>query len=159
MIIYTDSTRYLFEVLEQGEYGFAFDNLVVMDLGCNVGAFSLWIYPRARIIHAIDMEEKYLSFFRQTIKDNELTDIVLYKDKVLDLSNFISGHKIPKVDLLKIDVEGDEVEIFENNFPSNKVYMIVGEYHLKPVKDILERIGYEYFEYPNKHFLARRNYA
>jgi len=158
MIIHCDTTRYIWEVLEHGEYGFAFDDLVVMDLGCNIGAFSLWIYPRARVIHAIDMEPKFLDLFKKTIRDNELTGIILYKEKITDgLADFMGGHNIATIDVLKLDVEGDEIALLAApDFPVDKIFTIVGEYHEKPVKDILERIGYKYTEYPNSHFLARR---
>lgn len=155
IVIHTDSFRYLWEVLENEEYAFLFKNLVVMDLGCNVGAFSLWVYPRASFIHAVDKDRKSLDLFRQTIKDNKLDNIRLYEERTLNLGDFMSGHGIPVVDLLKIDIEGDEFEVFENNFPYDKVRTIVGEYHDKPVKGLLEGLGYRYYEYPNQHFVAR----
>lgn len=155
MIIHLDTTRYIWEVLENGEYSPVFDNLVVMDLGCNIGAFSLWVYPRASTIHAVDKDTRSLDLFRQTIKDNKLNKVRLYEERVLNLGEFMSGHAIPVLDLLKIDIEGDEVELFNSAFPKTLVRTIVGEYHDRPVKNILENLGYRYFEYPNQHFVAR----
>ena len=155
MIIHTDSFRYLWEVLENHEYNMLFDDLVVFDAGCNVGAFSLWIYPHTKMIYAVDMDEKNLKFFEETIKANELKSIKLYQERLLDLAGFMSGHDIPVVDVLKLDIEGDEVELLENNFPKDKVRVIVGEYHARPVREILKHLGYRYKEYPNQHFVAR----
>jgi len=155
MIIHCDTTRFIWEVLENSEYSPVFDNLIVIDLGCNIGAFSLWIYPKASMIHAIDMDKASLDHFRQTIKDNELGNIVLYEERTLDLGNFMSGHGIPVADILKIDIEGEEIEVFNNNFPKDRVRTIVGEYHTRPVKDVLEALGYRYTEYPNQHFVGR----
>jgi len=52
--------------------------------------------------------------------------------------------------------EGDEVEVFNQaNFPKDRIRTIIGEYHVIPVKDRLQNLGYRYFEYPNQHFMAR----
>lgn len=157
MIIHCDTTRYIWEVLEKAEYDFIFDNLRVLDLGCNIGAFSLWIYPRTEKIWAVDMDEKMLNLFKKTIKDNEMNKIVVLQDRVLDLASFMSGHAIPSIDLLKIDIEGEEYEIFsKKDFPVAKIRNIVGEYHRDSLQPLLTSLGYEYMEIPNKHFLARR---
>ena len=153
MIVHTDSFRYWWEVAERGEYSFLFDKLRVLDLGCNVGAFSLWIYPHTTQIWAVDMENKYLDIFRQTIKDNQMTGITLLQDRVQDLQNFMSGHAITNLDVLKIDIEGDEYEVFSKDIP--KIPTIVGEYHGESIEPMLVRQGYRYFELPNKHFIAR----
>lgn len=155
LVIHTDSFRYLWEVMENEEYSFLFNKLRVVDLGCNIGAFSLWIYPHADRIWAIDSEQKYLDKFNETIRENELTGITLLKERVLDLREFMQGHSITNIDLLKIDIEGDEYEIFsKNDFP--KIPTIIGEYHREEtLESSLVRLGYRYFEIPNKHFLAR----
>lgn len=155
MIIHCNSTRYIWEVLENKEYSFLFNDLVVVDLGCNIGAFSLSIYPYAKEIHAIDMEREHIDQFNRTIKDNELKSVKTYVERVKDLNSFLSGHAIPFVDLLKIDIEGDEHEVFANYFPTHRVRAMVGEYHNGSVKGVLEDLGYRYFEHPNNHFVAR----
>ena len=156
MIIHCDSVRYIWEVMENKEYGFLFDDLIVLDAGCNIGTFSLWIYPHTSIIHAVDMEQKYLDLFNETIKANSLTKIKLYKDRVTDMASFMFGHGINMVDILKMDIEGDEIEVFnQSNFPKDRIRTIIGEYHNRPVKDKLQNLGYRYFDYPNQHFMAR----
>lgn len=78
MNIYCDTTRYLYEVFEKGEYSYLFDNLTILDVGCNIGAFSFWIYPRAEIIHAIDLSYDNIANLNQTIKANNLDRIKTY---------------------------------------------------------------------------------
>lgn len=78
MIIHCDTTRFILEVLERGEYSFMFDDLTVVDLGCNVGAFSMWIYPRASVIHAVDLSVANIEHLNKTIKDNGLGKIKTY---------------------------------------------------------------------------------
>lgn len=154
MEIHTDSVRYLWEVLEQGEYSFLFDKLRVLDLGCNVGAFSLWIYPKIDKLWAVDMNQNHLDNFQETIRANNLQNISLYCERVRDLGEFMSGHNIHDVDILKIDVEGDEYEIFSKPFP--RIPTIIGEFHRESPAALLLALGYRYIELPNKHFIARQ---
>lgn len=156
MIIHLDTTRFVWEVFENGEYHFAFRNLRVIDLGCNIGTFSLWIYPMVKEIHAIDKEQKYIDLFNKSIKDNGMNKIKTYTERLTDLAGFMSGHNIPYIDLLKVDIEGDEIPLFENpSFPKDKVNTIIGEYHGTPIKGLLVDMGYLYTEYPDNHFIAQ----
>lgn len=78
MIIYLDTTRFIWEVLENNEYSFLFKDLVVVDVGCNTGAFSLWIYDHAKEIHAIDISSRNIELLDKTIKDNNYDKIKTY---------------------------------------------------------------------------------
>lgn len=169
MIIHCDSTRYIWEVLENNEYSFWKDGQVVVDLGCNIGAFSLSVQPFAKHICAIDCDLTKIDLFKNTIKDNGYQNITTFNlkmggedtQKEQTLGEFLIGQDIKKVDILKIDIEGDELPVLQaTNFPANKVRLIIGEYHyddgrVSIFKDQLKFLGYDYTEYPNKHFLAR----
>lgn len=76
--------RFLGEVIIGEEYSFAFDNLVVVDIGAGIGAFSLWIYDQAKIIYAIEPVKEVLDCFDETIKDNNLTKIKTYQLAITD---------------------------------------------------------------------------
>ena len=78
MIIDIDSDRFVKEVIEGNEYSFLFGDLVVMDLGCNVGTFSFWIYKLAREIHAVDMVPDNIESLNQSITQNKLDKIKTY---------------------------------------------------------------------------------
>lgn len=157
MIIHTDTFRYFWEVYEKNEYSDIFNHLKVLDLGCSSGEFSLWMQPRSERIWAVDMDQKCVDNFNKTIKDSNILNITVIKDRVTDLAEFMSGHSIDKIDILKIDVEGDEYEIFEQeDFPAERIQTIIGEYHGKDLADILTDKGYRYIELANKHFLARK---
>ena len=156
MIIHCESVRYIWEVLENQEYNFLFNDLTVFDIGCNIGTFSLWIYPHAQRIYAVDMSEEHINNFNKTIRDNELKNITTYIERILNLEEFMSGHAIPLIDILKLDVEGDEISILQSpTFPKDKIRTIVGEFHNQPVHEWIDKLGYRYFEYPNNHFVAR----
>lgn len=70
-----DIDRFIKEVYENGEYGYLFKRLTVIDVGCNVGAFSLWIQPLASEIYAIDISEQNIQNLNQTIDDNLIKNI------------------------------------------------------------------------------------
>jgi FkbM family methyltransferase len=78
MIIDIDSDRFVREVIEGNEYSFLFNDLVVVDLGCNVGTFSFWIHKLAREIHAVDMVPENINNMNETIKKNGLDKIKTY---------------------------------------------------------------------------------
>lgn len=155
MIIHLDTARYIWEVLENHEYSCVFKDYIVFDAGCNIGAFTFWIYPYAQRIHAVDMEQRNIDLLNQTIQDSQLKNITTYTERILDMAHFMSGHGIDLIDILKLDVEGDEIEILQSNFPKERIRTIVGEYHGKPVEKILTDLGYRYREYPHQHFVAR----
>lgn len=158
MIIHCDTTRFIYEVLENQEYKFLFDGLNVLDLGCNIGTFSLWIYPHANRIWAVDDKQENIDLFNKTIKDNEMKSVNTYTERVLNLQEFMQGHSIRDVDVLKIDVEGDEYEILNNPFP--EIPTIIGEHHNGSLGDILTKKGYRYQDLQNgnnyNHFIARK---
>ncbi len=157
MILHCDTTRFIWEVLENNEYSFLYDKLRVLDLGCNIGTFSLWIYPHIDKLWAVDSEQEHIDNFSKTIKDNDLRSITIFTERVLDLKEFMGGHNITNIDVLKIDIEGDEYKIFERaDFPSDEIKTIIGEYHQNSPEQLLIDKGYRYFEVPNKHFLARK---
>lgn len=78
MKIDVDSDRFVREVIEQNEYAFLFKDLTVIDLGCNIGTFSFWIYKLAKEIHAIDMVPENIESLNKTIVENNLPNIYPY---------------------------------------------------------------------------------
>jgi len=76
--------RFIGEVIVGNEYGFVFDDLVVVDIGAGIGAFSLWIYDRAKQIYAIEPAKDVLDCLNETVKDNDLTKIKTYMLAISD---------------------------------------------------------------------------
>jgi len=75
MRIDIDSDRFVKEVIEGNEYSFLFKDLVVVDVGCNVGTFSFWIHKLAREIYAVDLDPKNIEGLNKTIQENKLDGI------------------------------------------------------------------------------------
>lgn len=170
MIINVDTTRYIFEVLEGQEYKFLFEDLTVLDVGCNIGAFSLWILPHAKQIYAVDMDEAAITLFQKTVRDNGYPNIKVYNNQVgkedttdtISLASFMSANAIKGVDILKLDVEGAELDIVNApDFPADRIKTIIGEFHYsddrrEQLRARLEALGYKYDEYPQSHFKATK---
>ena len=77
------------------------------------------------------------------------------------LKDFMTSQNIEYIDLLKLDVEGEELKILSSSlFPYQKVGTIIGEYHSsesqKGTQEVLEWLGYKYVDLGSSHFLARK---
>ena len=192
MIIECDTYRFINEVIKGNEYSFALKDLVVVDVGCNIGTFSFWIHSIAKEVHAIDLSQENIDLLKKNIQINTLSNIFTYcmgisdttgiktvnkdgeaggggwklgegKDTIptMSLNDFLTVHDIRKVDLLKVDVEGEEINIIaSNSFPYKKIRTICGEFHQQgekkdTLRNTLEEYGYTWTEYPGNHFLAR----
>jgi len=76
--IFHDDDRFIREVLENNEYRDVFNDLVVMDIGANIGTFSFWIYAHAKVIYAIEPSERNVECMNKTIEYNDLDRIKTY---------------------------------------------------------------------------------
>lgn len=84
-VYYTEhSGRYIGEVLESQEYKHPLthlnlgDDLVVVDIGANIGMFSLYVYDIAKVIYAIEPILNAIEPFCETIRENRLDKIRLF---------------------------------------------------------------------------------
>lgn len=78
MIIDCDVDRFVREVINKNEYSFLFNDLVILDVGCNIGTFSFWIYDLAKKIYAIDLSQKNIDKLKKNIETNKLYKINPY---------------------------------------------------------------------------------
>jgi len=98
-----------------------------------------------------------------TLLDKSITDYSgekMIKIKSVSLKDFINTNKINKIDILKIDVEGSEKEIFmDESFKkvAPKIECIIGEDHQDSLKEIIEDNGFRYYAYGGHLFMGRRN--
>lgn len=78
------SARYIGEVLQRGEYQFIKDelkdkkDLVIVDIGANIGTFSLYVYDIAKTIYSIEPFKEINTMLEQTVKDNKLDKIKVF---------------------------------------------------------------------------------
>jgi len=200
MGIHADSDRFIREVLVGGEYKYLFKYDTVVDIGANIGTFSLWILPYAKRIYALEPNPVAMRLFEETIKGNHIEDRVtpleiaitgtdgdrylantdgpeygsgLINDKegvvvhAMALDTFMAENKIEYIDLLKVDIEGCEVELFSSpgfKNVANKIGTVLGEYHNggmgKSIEGSLNGAGFKFEDISKANssgkFIARK---
>lgn len=148
---------------------------VVMDIGANVGHFCDYIHDKADVIYAIEPGAENYEELLKNIEEKKLTKVKPfnvglatddgemqydpfaesshwchqdYSDtiKVRSLASFVKEHDIKQIDLLKIDCEGCERDVFAINLQEIpvKILEIVGELHVGFDDRIFEMLGYKY---------------
>lgn len=148
---------------------------VVVDIGALAGEFSFWIYPDAGIIYSIEPEDESYKELESNVKVFEFDKVKPFrlaiagenKERNLSmggrgghalrgesggqmvqaktLATFMKDNNIAEIDILKIDVEGAEDEIFKaDDFKTvvDKIGCIIGE-HLDGVENILNNFGFK----------------
>jgi FkbM family methyltransferase len=165
------------------------NDLTVMDIGCNIGTFSFSIYDRAKTIYAIDVSKECIDLLKKTIEKNALDKIIPIEQALagtngkkmvtsltetdgsvkfahegqwvntVTLYTLFEQYKIDYVDLLKIDVEGAEGEIFGSEDClklKGKIGAIIGEVHGIDIKESIEKLGLTYTKNTDhgNHFYA-----
>lgn len=199
--IWAEHDRFIQEVLVNNEYESLWRYDTVVDLGANIGTFSLWIYPFATKIFAVEPNPKPMQLLQKTIEDNNIEKIIpvevaiagsdgkrfmsntedehkQYGSGVINdkkgitvkgqaIDTFMIKQNIDYIDLLKIDVEGSEQEIFESkgfSSVSNKIGTIIGEYHSgdtqSKISALLSGYGFNYLDLTKANssgkFIARK---
>src|SRR3990167_8585846 len=170
----TEGTRYPREIIDDEEYKALLYDKVVIDIGANLCTFSLWIYDYAKVIYAIEPHQENFNNFVKTVETNNLTRIKPFhlaisrsngvgklkeagdcggwhlhaegteEVETITLNTFLNKNGIEFADVVKIDVEGEEKEIFSvSDFPeaSSRLPYIIGEIHSE-ICPILEKAGY-----------------
>lgn len=143
-------------------------NAVVVDIGANIGTFSLYVNhlnPQKNVkIYAIEASPENIALCKKNFQHNHISDYVLVEKaitgqngvvafdmsgnfdgfKVSDntsngiqvesqkISTFCQNYNIKTIDLLKIDIEGSEFDIFQVDaeFIKKNVSVLLMEYHL-----------------------------
>jgi FkbM family methyltransferase len=192
LTIFHEEERFITEVYLNGEYEKVLklvgkdngEDLIVMDIGCNIGTFSFSIYDRAKKIYAIDLSKGCIDLLKQTIDYNKLDKIIPIQMALssengvrqvtsitqtnganmfgagvevptMTLYTLFETYNIDYVDVLKIDVEGGEYDIFSaKDFEKLKgrIKSIIGE-HGGRTKDLLKNIGLNHTQIGG-HFYA-----
>ncbi len=132
------------------------DNDTVVDLGCNVGIFTLISAKIAKHVVAVDALSKFLDDLKDNLSHNHCLDKVsihqslmgsksgVFANEVflkenskygdfptkLSMNEILHIHQIDKIDFLKIDIEGSEFDLFLcKNLWLSHVRKIVMEVH------------------------------
>lgn len=188
--------RFIHEVLRDQAYKFIDYYPVVIDIGANIGTFSIYMHDKADQIFAVEPIKENVELMQKTIKENGFDKISVtqcaisnnsfvkkmqysgsagggawrlsetgdYLVPAKTLEDFMDDEKIDYADLVKIDVEGHELEIFSTSlFPADRIGTMIGELHKDKynpdrirIGELLEWMGFNYRELPNDMFIARK---
>ena len=160
---------------------------VVLDVGALAGEFSTWIHNRAGVVYAFEPQPEAFKELEENIEDfpkvkafklaigGENGTKKLYKDtrgghsllgqkddfeevECKTLATVMKENNIDQVDVLKIDVENGEMEVFSApDFAeiASKINFIIGEHMNGVVESLLEQNGYTIEKYDHGA-IARR---
>ncbi len=122
---------------------------VYVDLGAAEGNFSLDLLDRASHIYLFEGDEKWVEALEATFSPykEKVTIIPKYvTDKESENTTSLKGYfkSIERIDVIKMDIEGAEVEVINNNidfFDSHtETNLIVCTYHLENDEADIKRI-------------------
>jgi len=185
-----EGTRFIVNTFKNEEYGASRPQLTVIDLGAWQGDYSFYCLPFAKEIYAVEPDPVPYKVLEKTISKYELEQIIrpfriaiggsngrrqmhfshfggsAFSDgeedvECLTLASFIKNNRVEHVDILKIDVENAEYEIFgASDFKdvAGQIDYIIGEVHggQQPIADNLEKFGFKVKHLKGSLFEARR---
>jgi FkbM family methyltransferase len=156
---------------------------VFIDIGANIGIFSLNICRKASMVYAFEATQDTCELLSETIRENDIKNIILtlgaihsddnkeieiysansgdsgsnsiyYGDRVLNtvktmtIDAFVKNNNISRIDIIKIDIEGNELNALKGAFESIKKFrpVIVCEINPELGKKIGHPVG-ELYDY------------
>lgn len=179
-----EGKRFYNDVILNEEYKLAkhpdiHDSEVIIDIGACLGEFSYYIYDQAKVIYAIEANNKNYNDLEEYIEKYKLDKIkpfhlaiagtnnirelrsniglggysivngtnLVEKIEGKTINTFAIENNIENIDILKIDVESAEGEIF--NAPdfkdvAPKIKFIIGEVHGGSLSETLVKYEYSY---------------
>lgn len=133
----------------------------IVDLGGNIGLFSTLCSSFAQKIVTVEVQQKYVPIIAQNLHSNDFTNFTIVNkfigteglfieraDEFISFRDLLTQCKIEVIDFLKIDIEGSEFTLFQEDLPLEKIRYISMEIHphFGDVKHIL-------------HILQERNFS
>lgn len=143
-------------------------DLTIIDCGANIGLFSQYVSPVAKLVYAIEPSTTHFEALNKMLEYNKITNVKTFKYaiantngeatfnhyqnqtmnslavipnydlvnqekvKTIRLDTFFEENKIEHVDILKIDIEGEEFNVLGGDSFANisdKVDVVIGEVH------------------------------
>lgn len=110
MKIYPEDNRFITEVIDNNEYGFLHHYPVVVDVGANIGTFSMWIYDHADKIYAIEPVAENITHLLRNVAKNNLHKIIIKQMALSDntgIKTMATNGSCPEDGGWMIDTMGD----------------------------------------------------
>ncbi len=173
------------------EYGFFknFDVKIIIDAGGFIGDSSLYFsnrFPNAKIYtmepnndnyslaeknlkNSINVNllkkglwsEKTTLFFGGISTGSKITDEGNDSIETLSINDLISIYSIDQIDILKMDIEGAELDVLTKNYEDwiNKVKMFIIEFHGQEIEEkcfkVLEENGFSGYKYRSLYYFTK----
>ncbi len=133
---------------------------VVLDLGMNCGIFSSLMATRAEFIVGVDVNAGFLPVVEENLRSNGLQRFALEHGYIGGAGSFQQGdaptltitglmikHGLRHIDLVKMDIEGSEYQLFKDDAWLARVGAVTMELHrgypgLDPLLAAFERHGF-----------------
>ncbi len=134
-----------------------------IDLGCNIGIFSLLASKVFNEVKSIDVNQKYIKPYKKIMSDNNVynteflnnfvgsfpsnEEIKNHNSKLIDLNSFIVSRNLKNI-FLKIDIEGYEFQLFDN-LDLNNIIALSMEVHQEKgnIDNLINKISEFKFDY------------
>ncbi|MEM2369243.1 MAG: FkbM family methyltransferase [Candidatus Pacearchaeota archaeon] len=127
------------------------ENDIVLDIGATAGEYGIYCRSKGAKVYCFEMDKKAFQLMKAHIKLNKMDNItpILCRvdDKKNSIDNYVRKFKIAPT-LIKIDVEGDEVNVLNGAKFTLKKFKpkIIVETHSDELKarclNILNKLGY-----------------
>lgn len=108
---------------------------IVVDIGCGVGAFSVEaLDKKIKKLYCLDNSESSLEVTKSNTSRMNYNQCSIDYSTYSSFSYFLKEHKIPYIDYLKIDLEGEEYRIFTSEnlyYLTHNVQFIVAHFDLR----------------------------
>ncbi|MEM2772734.1 MAG: FkbM family methyltransferase [Candidatus Pacearchaeota archaeon] len=137
------------------------ENDIVLDVGATAGEYGIYCRSKGAKVYCFEMDKKAFQLMKAHIKLNKMDNIIPILCRVDDrknsIDNYVRKFKISPT-LIKIDVEGDEVNVLNGAKFTLKKFKpkIIVETHSNELKakclSILHKFNYKMV---NKHDIAK----
>ena len=114
-----DVPNFYKEIYEKNEYNrFGVkveEGDVVIDCGANVGIFTQYALDMgASKVIGYEPEDEILDYYEKNVSSEKVTKVKSFigRDHT-DIKSILSDNQLDKIDFLKLDIEGEEWELFE----------------------------------------------
>lgn len=134
---YSAAWEHLHEVENRQRFWVLSPGKTVVDAGACFGSYTCSAAADGAFVHAFEPDPALFDALQRVVKLNDFTTVKLYNEKAnIDKLN------LERLDMIKIDVEGDELQVLKNAMGHIKKFKptLLIECHISMNPDILQEV-------------------